>query len=519
MANIVEYENPDNKLQPSNLGVGGLEQLGHQARLFGQERARVIEQGAQGVERLGKGIEEYFQNAEDVQTHHEIAQNIISSSQMLDEGTTKLKDLQAAFPGDVAAQNHAFGEWAKDQSQTLMAQATTRKGREDAEERAAKVQATLSHQAFVTGAAAAGEHAKMAVEVLANQTQKSAHDNPGSAEEQMDIFQHGVDAMYAATPGDKAALEKEKGEAVRKQQTAIAHADILGAIDRGEDVQARIDKWSTNGWINQAQAHTAVTIAQAQATHADALQRKQELDDFHGAFQQVQQARIQPDGSFKMDQKYLLDIMRVGQLPGAKQDPGLVENAVKFYQSEVDRDKANKDDITDAAAVGQLRQKMDTGALSVNDVFAARAEHKLSAPDFNFYHAWAEAASKNPQLAVDQRDFNHWAETMKPFFTKSTALNPGADPRSDQRYGEWYLDMENEMRTRRGKGEDMKAITVDMTSRIPTYQQGLGQLNIPKLAPAKPGETPQFVPTPPLRPIEPAKTGESMDDWAKRTGR
>lgn len=56
MANIPVYENQDVKLQPSNIGVTSFEQLGHQARLFGEERQRSAQQ-------VGSQISHVFEEA------------------------------------------------------------------------------------------------------------------------------------------------------------------------------------------------------------------------------------------------------------------------------------------------------------------------------------------------------------------------------------------------------------------------------------------------------------------------
>jgi hypothetical protein len=540
MPNIPTYENPIDKLQIPNTGVAAMETLGRVSSRFGLEQKDAIKEGAAAIGRgatmAGEALQQGWNKAEDAETQLQITQGIKAAGSADLQFQQSMMDIGKLDPNDQPAALHALSEKTAAAHDAYMANFTTTKSQQHGERAWAEMNNRWQMRILEHGSNAQGLAASGNIQAGLNMAAAGASMERSEAgiRSQAKQFSMGAEATIANTPGTLESHARMR-ENIRTGVTKIYRDGTLAIIEGdpdhnipGDPASGRrlVEKFAAEGLLspeerNALMSHSLVkdrTIA-SEARMEEAQQRKAEDEKLHAVIGKINADQINTaTGKFEMQPNYLSRILRdAASLPGFARAPHAIETAVKFYQSEEDRLKNGKDDVTDPDVLAKFRAGMVDAAnpLTESQVFAARADHKLSDKDFQFYRQWVGEAVKNPQLAKDERDFGRWAESMKPFFTRATQFNPSADPYGTQRFGQWQLDMETEMRQRRAAGESITDITKDMTraDRVQPYQKGLNQPLDKRFT--LPGETPAV----PMAPVVPIKPGESSEDYLKRIGK
>jgi hypothetical protein len=280
-SNIPTYENPDVRLQPSDLGITSFERAAARQRSEFDAGGEAI---AGGIRELGDAGANIWKTSDEAASHGEIANGVISLAQMQAKHIPLFDDAVAkAAPGDVsAATGGAMINSINPEGQQFLDQFKTVAGRQWAEKAISEYQAGFIRKAQADTAAAAGQNDLVAIHQAVNSSVALAMAHPDSLEQLVGTLRTSVNGIVDSSNASEEAKAHLKGDFLNEQISNMAHAAVAGTMDKdvaaGQALQARFEK---EGLLNPNQAFELNNYARvtnranaADARTADELARR-----------------------------------------------------------------------------------------------------------------------------------------------------------------------------------------------------------------------------------------------------
>lgn len=514
MANITEFTNPDAK--------GGLQIPGGGAEAAMAEGRHIS--GA--LHAAGEGAEAAYgaiQQQNEIQDVSTLGADTAKATRALDDAQKNA--LNSADPNNIhkAGEDFLNGD-AEDIIQTVGANVSTSRGRV----LAAKAQSDLRLMATRTTAAdvsnISGSVVRSNLVQSANTYSQLAHEHPEMMGTYKQLFEQDITnqiASHQLSPDDSAAVRDQVLDGGHKD---IETATARGLIEKnpemfGEAVGRGDFKNLSDGELDHLRSYSAeqqkALASQQRSDEAEALrQRKQEANT---ALSGVTTSTIQPDGSTKIPTGYYQSLAKIQEQYPDAIDPGQIRSAIDFGHTITKEAAEDTKPVTDPHTYEDFRHRLtlpdgDPKALTISDVYQARADGHLSDPDFNFFKGGVSSLSKDPLQRVADQQFNHFLTAMKSSITNSNALQGKMDPAGDQRYynfsqqsrqlfdnvykqhGNWQALLDPNNPAFLGKSlpkfqVDQKGAVSDLEGRINGSVGVVAPISLSKHVPRNPGES------------------------------
>lgn len=332
---------------------------------------------------------------------------------------------------------------------------------------------------------------------------------------------------------------KQSADLHQAHGNEFAKAAIYGLAERGNTTKARelLNSEDLNDYLDASQKETLTShldtvdrVAKA-ATRADAEeQRRQEHDTAEQLANQIAVSRVDPKtGEERVTPEYFQDLARYSLLPGAQ--TGTVDALQAAGERIMKKTAGESDPSTVHDFLNRVWAKADDPAkLTLTDVDAAFGAHLLSKADHTMLRQSVMDAAKDPDKAINMREFNDALAGFKSYLSKSSLLTTDAD--GDSRYHLFQVDKTEQFRQRLREGAKPAAlldprgsdyIFKDAQRYRPPYDlsrfqdqasgKNLAPLGPPAIAPWAnvPGYTQA-----PVNSAAPAKPKETPDEYLKR---
>jgi len=165
----------------------------------------------------------------------------------------------------------------------------------------------------------------------------------------------------------------------------------------------------------------------------------------------------------------------------------------------------------------------DPNRLTDEQVFAARAAGRLSNQEFAFYKDGITSLAKDPDKRAAYGDFSKFLSGMKSSMTASNALTGQRDPKGDQRFYQFSVDMRSQFDAAYRTGGDWKALINPSSANYLGKQASPYQLSNKQSLQSFKGTYDLNAPAPgaaaPVGNPDARKPGESIEAWLSRRGK
>lgn len=208
-------------------------------------------------------------------------------------------------------------------------------------------------------------------------------------------------------------------------------------------------------------------------------------------------------------------------VPGAD---GTVRALANMARSVTKENAAGIKPVTDPSTYSSFKERMallvsDPNALTLKDVYQARADGKLNDADFSLYKGWVTEAGKNPQKVAQQKSLNAMLRGYKSSITKANPMMRIFDAPGDKRFYQFQTDMQAAFENGVGAGEkpadlldpsSPKFIAKDISQYVMSKEQSRREIQ---------GWIKGQQPSATAAPAYPKRNdGESAADYLKRLG-
>lgn len=513
MPNIRTYQGKDNAPVAGNADQS--------AAGTGQANAEGIEglgdPVAKGMQTLGAGLVNY---AEQNETSKLAAD---ASTAQADLTTQWAQVHQQADPNDTQVAQRFMDQVVTPRLDQIGQDVSTRTGKLMWEKVRAGLQADMFTKTAADQASLAGDAQVQNMMTVMNNASSTVMSDPTAFNSVMAMKDLAIEG--AVRTGGLPSSEAVKLRTDMNKQIAVGTIYGINANGGPDQAQAALDSGRFDSYLDasskeELQLHiNRSRTAQTEQQRAQLAAQKQAGEqDFDTKAAAIMGSVIQPDGTLALPPNYYS--MVATQLQGhpyVKQ--GTVEAALNFGRSltaDAEKGIPSKDD---PATYDNFQQRMSVppgqpGALTLPEIYQARANHLLSDSSMSVFKGNVEALSKDPAAAQNNRDFNALMAGYKQYIDTTDALGQFTRPQGAQAYYEFSLAARQTFDADKRAGKSPSQIETEVRKLLPRYQMNQqGRMGL-----ATQNMTNGAQPLPVIAPATPRQPGETIADWTKRTG-
>lgn len=473
-----------------------------------------------GIGQVGQAVEQHNAMAETSKLAADIA--AIQAQLTVDWNDT----VQTADPNDHELAERFRTERVEPALAAIGENISTTQGRDLYDRSVAGIRAHMLTTTAADQSTLAGKAAIVNASTVLNQTSSAAYADPAGIHNYMAL----LDTTLSGMTGLNGMSTTERAAFRAKAQEQIALAAVQGAAERNpQATRERLAAGDYSQWLdgpttarmqNFADTVERGQIAQVKADQAEALRANKA--NAERVANEITAATIMPDGTMHMPQDYFAQVQKLAMMPDV--DPSLPRAMISAGRALAKQDVATSDpdtylDFLDRAGRGQL---------TMQEIFQARGEGRLTNKDYSFMLRWQKELASNPERREQQRNLNQFFSGMKAFITKSNMLV--ADAEGNQRYSEYVRAMSPRYWAGVSAGQkpedlfkqfqaDIRRYQIPMSVSTERLTSGIERPNAP-LPPIGMGSPAEAVGTAgvPTHVAPARKPGESADAYLKRAG-
>lgn len=526
MPNIRTYQPNQQAPTPNNMAATS---AGFAAGALRQDLTSEGQAIGQGINKAGQAYVDHEVQAETSDLTAKYAQTFEQLTQSWND-TAKTADPNDPNTGQ---------RWREDVMQPALDQLNEGFHTDQAKERAQRLSAQLSAHMFEKTTAdqstIAGNAAVSNVETMINSYSNAVQADPTAMRGAMPMLQESIEQVIASHPN----LSSDQVSALRTRlldggKAQIAKSAALGMIDRNPDLfrqaaaAGQFDKYLDASDIktldSYADSQQRAALAAQRAQEAEV--RRQQTEAVTARANQVFANTVDPNtGQIHITPDFYKETAKIAVMPNAPS--GLGRAMYNFGIQKEKEEAAGIPAVTDPHTYQDFSQRMflpsgDPHALTLADVYEARAEQKLSDKDFQFYKGAVESAKKDPQAVADQKMLQNFFTQYKSTITKTNPFLKNYDAPGDQRFYQFQVDKQAQFAAGLKAGKTAQDL-LDPTSKDfigrnigdYTFTKEQGQaLMMENVLSGKSGVVA------PVNENEPPKRlpGESATDYLKRVG-
>lgn len=524
MPKIREYENPIQGLRVSNQDAAA-------AAAAGEAAARGE---AESFGDLGGAVSRFGSTVAAMQKHRvqqEISKGAALVATLQDNLSSKWRDLAAKSDPNDASVTQTFRDKELTPALDKFYEGfETEEGRQWAE----KVKNDLTQHFYDKTAADTATRSGQALVsnlgTFSNSLVTSVRNDPTSLDTNLKLVDTTIPAMVQSSSNlSPSVAGKVATDLVNKVKSELVKGAIQAAIDanperglqiaEGGKYREYLDNDDLQSFKQYAETVARIRKQEERSAAVEARRQQEEAGNDRAAQIIATTIRVGPDGSMFTSPDYYRQSLQLAK-DGYK--PSLVQSMIAAGRAIDNDNEKGQRAITDPTTYQDFAKRMylpdgDPQRLTMEEVFTARAQGRLSNGDFAFYKDAISTSIKDPQKIEDQKELNKFFDGYKKFITKSTMM--ANDALGDQRYYEFMRDKQVQFEAARRTGltpdQLLSPNSPNFIGRdIHRYQITVEQARQTTLQKVTTG----VKPLPPVNAPDSKKwlPGESMEDYAKR---
>lgn len=444
MANIRQYDNPINGLQPTDRGVQSSVDLGRHV-----ERAYALAGNSLGNAVAGAG-----QAYDKIKTQQDISTGLPQKAQILDNLTTASDvAMNNADPND----HTAAEKWRTEQMEPLLdswvSGFSTQESRLWATEQAGQIrqhlyEKTAADQSRNAGVAAVQNYR----DTLKGLTNTVLQDPSDSARNiALHTLDDGTEALIKSNPfitPQQAAQLREQSQLDRKQ---IGEASFQGrALTNPLQAMQDLQDGKFEGVLDAEQQVRMFGFAtqihheqQADQRSQLAMSKEQAKVQFDAQLSSTYATMFKPDGSTVLPPGGNTRLVQLSQMPFA--DPGAIKSLGDAMKTAAEAKINGTFQTTNPSVWTSLAANIgqpvgSPNALTHAQVDQAYATHQLSEHDWRFLHQAVETQKNDPSTTAAMTQINQALERAKPLVVKSDIYGGTLDQTGQVKFDALHFD-------------------------------------------------------------------------------
>lgn len=470
MPNIVEYNAGAGQLTPDDRGIQANVNAGRHIGGFYHQLGQDI---GGTTAQLG---EQYQQQI----TRHEISAGSAAYANLFDQQNQIWSQAAAnADPNDIHLADRYRQEQLEPALQKFQEQFTTKAGKDWAEQQVGHLRQHFFEKTAADQSTLAGDAVVQNLMVLKDRASNITMNDPTSFDAVAGLIDNSVAAQVKSHPNlTPDVASKMRLDMSQQFKTEAAKSAVIGAIQKDPAAgRALLASGKFNDYLSGAEVKTLDSYADSQQKAAIAQQHAAEAEevraqkaDFNKRSSELTATTIAQDGSLTVPPDYFKNVANLALHKGA--EPGQIRAMIDYGQSIAKQDAKPVDD---AHTYEDFSHRMslpasDPHALSMTDVFQARAAGLLTDKSFTFFKDATEIGDKDPGRKEAYKQMDRFLSDMKPSITKSNIFSGQIYPEQDQRYSQFQYDMHMAMDLRIKQGESPAQVAADLLdARSPHY--------------------------------------------------
>ena len=443
MPNIRTYENKDGGFTANNMAATADSFAGNALRQDLSGAGQAIGQG------INKAGQEYVAHEVQAETSDLTAKYAQTFEQLTQSWNDAAKN---ADPNDPDTGKRWREEVMQPALQQLSDGLHTDQAKEHAQRLGVQLEAHMFEKTVADQSTIAGNAAVSNVNTMVNSLSNAVASDPTAMRGAMPMLEQSIDMVVSSHPNlSPAQASALKTRMLDEGKANIAKSAAIGMIDKNPDLfrQAaaggQFDKYLDATTIKQldtyadTQQRAALTAQRA----AETEQRRQQTEYVNNTANQIFANQVDPNtGAIHIQPDYFKQVARLALLPNAP--PGLGRAMADFGATKIKEEASGIPAVTDPHLYQTFSDRMflpagDPHALTLPEVYTARAQGMLSDKDFTFFKEAIGDATKDPAKVAEQKQLSTLIGTYKATITKSNMF--GADALGDQMYYRFQTDM------------------------------------------------------------------------------
>lgn len=470
MPNIIEYNAGAGALTPDDRGIQANVQAGRRLGSFYHQLGEDI---GGTTAQLGAQYQQQI-------TRHEISAGSAAYANLFDQQNQVWSQAAAnADPNDIHLADRYRQEQLEPALQKFQEQFTTKEGKDWAEQQVAHMRQHFFEKTAADQSTLAGDAVVQNLMVLKDRASNITMNDPTSFDAVAGLIDNSVEAQVKSHPNlTPDTASKMRLDLTQQFKAEAARSAVIGAIQKDPTAgRALLASGKFNDYLSGNETKTLDSYADSQQRAAAAQQRaaeaeqtRQEKADFNQRATQLTATTIAPDGSLTVPPDYFKNVANLSLHKGA--EPGQIRAMIDYGQSLAKQDAKPVDD---PHTYEDFTHRMslpasDPNALSMTDVFNARAHGLITDKSFTFFKEATEIGDRDPGRKDAYKQMDRFLANMKPSITKSNIMSGQIYPEQDQRYQQFEYDMHAAMDLRIKGGEAPAAVAADLLdARSPHY--------------------------------------------------
>lgn len=549
MPNIRTYETPALGLQPTTAGVDARAQAARRISSEYNEVADATQRvGEQGARAVSSTIKEAGQVALDYMSHREISHGAAAYATLNDRLTNQWNETaKKADPNDPTVAAKFRQEALEPELEKYRDGFMTESGQKFAESHIASLRNGMFEKTASDMATLAASAVSTNMRQTGNSLSNSAMTNPESVPRLLASTDSLVEGVVGSSPNLKGAVaSKARMELTQRMKEDIVKSGAIGAIQNSANPEAEAERWGKQypEYINGNELKMLSANARQQI-------RADRTDKAYSDHIKKQEAEAVSDATeTKILQKLYSDDPRQQAEVSTKaivNDPGLTRVAKERMISVVNREmkpetaaKVSNDNAIDLLQKLRLPEGEPGRISDLGPIYQARIDGKLNRTDFEaLKKEFTDLRTPEGQRLGQAKE--SFLKAMGPIIDKSNPLMGNIDPdgKSNLYRLQWDLDARMDEYRKAGKNpydllDPSKPDYMGRPEAMGPYQKTLqkslrdqarrltsrgGMVNTNLTGPDRTETGVQVVPAPVRPAAEPRKSGETPEQYLKRTGR
>lgn len=444
MPNIRTYENKDGGFTANNMAATSDAFAGNALRQDLSGAGQAIGQG------INKAGQEYVAHQVQAETSDLTAKYAQTFEQLTQSWNDTAKN---ADPNDPDTGKR----WREDVMQPALDQLSegyhTDQAKEHAQRLGVQLQAHMFEKTIADQSTIAGNAAVSNVNTMVNSLSNAVAADPTAMRGAMPLLAQSVEMVISSYPN----LSADQTSALRTKmldegKAQLAKSAALGMIDKNPDLfrQAaaggQFDKYLDANTIKQLDtyADSQQRAAAAAQRAAETEQRRQQTEYVTSKANEIFANQIDPNsGQIHIQPDYFKQVARLSLLPNAP--AGLGRAMADFGTAKIKEEAAGIPAVTDPQTYHYFSDRMflpagDPHALTLAEVYTARAQGMLGDKDFTFFKQAVGDANKNPQKVEQNKELGRFFDGYKSTITKTNPFLKNYDAPGDQRFYQFQVD-------------------------------------------------------------------------------
>ncbi len=435
---------PNIKTFDNDVRAPTADQAGSQA--FETEGRHVEASYAQAGNAIGRGIGEVGKVVEQHEEIQDTSANSVQASAAFANLSTKLSQAASDAAADPENAQKHFQDFSAAMESTIGDignNAVTDHGQEHAQRLQSTLREEFTRQSIGAQSIVSGQIVKNNLTTMKNNIAQAVSNNPT-------LLGTGI-AMLQGTMEDQLKshnLRPEEAASVRNEFTAPAVKDLSIAafqtMAQRDPAAAReaLSKGQFAGAFSGQEIGTLTSYANAQEKALAAkdkaqieLTKQANTADFKAQSSALVGSMIRPDGGLTIPPGAPQAIIKLSLHPGA--EPGEIKSLAEMTQSILKDQAKGVKIVSDPQVYQSFGTKLVQGNLTEQEVYDARVQGNLSDKDTSFYLRGIHSLAQDPARKEAEKQFNAWANSQKPAFTKASGLLGLADPHGAEKFNQF----------------------------------------------------------------------------------